>query len=408
MAIKHTALTVFWRFLILGCYSFGGPTAHLGYFHREFVEKRGWLDEKSYAEIVALCQFLPGPASSQVGMSIGLQQAGWRGAIAAFTGFTLPSVLLMLALVYGYGQLSEVNGFYGMLHGIKIFAVAVVLDAVLKMKTSLCPTRSHLTIALLTAIIMLLVGAHATHLGTVAQLGSIGIAALLGLKFYQNKPDSTPASIQEPSTSIAETSATGRSALPGTVLLGGLLLGLPIIASWLHSPLASLFDSYFRTGSLVFGGGHVVLPMLQSEVVASGQVTENSFLMGYSAAQAVPGPMFVLSTFLGGMTDGVNSLTGALTATIAIFLPSFLLLAAAWPYWKRMQAMPQLRGALQGVNAAVVGLLLAAFYNPVWTMAITSATDVALVVVAWLLLTVWKTPVVWVVAGFAGMGAFLL
>ncbi|WP_422136798.1 chromate efflux transporter [Endozoicomonas sp. ALD040] len=391
--MRHSILDIFWRFLVLGCYSFGGPTAHIGYFHKEFVGRRKWLSERDYADTVALCQMLPGPASSQVGMSIGFERAGLPGAVAAFLGFTLPSALIMILLALGYSEISGIPAAMGMLQGIKLFAVAVVADALIKMGKSLCPDRPRVTLAVLSAGIMLLL----PHVFT--QIGVIFVAAACGFVIYKD---------QSAHDDHARVKGSKRQAFAALVLfLAGLIL-LPFFADMSDSTSLSLFGSFYRAGALVFGGGHVVLPMLQAEVVHPGGVTPDAFLVGYSAAQAVPGPMFALAPFLGGVYGDSYSISNALAALLGIFAPSFLLLAAAWPFWNRLKAMPKLRAAINGINAAVVGLLLAAFYNPVITLAIKDAQDVALALLAYLLLAVWKLPIAWMVPLFAGIGFLLI
>ena len=384
---------VFIRFLALGCYAFGGPTAHLGYFRREFVEKRRWLSEQDYADTVALCQMLPGPASSQVGISIGFERAGLPGAFAAFFGFTLPSAALMILLALGYSELSGISTAMGILHGVKLFAVAVVADALIKMGKSLCPDRTRVTLALLTAGLMLMVP------GVAMQMSVVVLGGVVGYIIYgsgtQQAQEQTP-------------KGRKRIAFAAAFLFMLGILVVPVIASQTDSVALQLFDSFYRTGALVFGGGHVVLPMLQAELVQAGSVTPDAFLVGYSAAQGVPGPMFTLAPFLGGVAGGEFSLTNALVALVGVFAPSFLLLAAAWPFWNRLKAMPKLRAAINGINAVVTGLLLAAFYDPVITLAVKSAQDVALALLAYLLLAVWKLPIALMVALYAGIGFVLL
>ncbi len=384
-----SVLEVFRRFFILGLYAFGGPTAHLGYFHKEFVSKRQWISDQDYADTVALCQMLPGPASSQVGMSIGYQCAGFAGALAAFLGFTLPSALLMIALAMGYQQVADLSATLGVLHGVKLFAVAVVADALIKMGKSLCPDRPRITLALMAAGVML----WFPHVMT--QIGIVLGAAALGFWLYRHEPSAPQAA--------AHVVGKKRTAIICGVLFLIGLLGLPTLAAFSSGALA-VFDSFYRAGALVFGGGHVVLPMLQAEVVHTGAVTPEAFLVGYSAAQAVPGPMFTLASFLGGVYGGSFHLSNALAALIGIFAPSFLLLAAVFPFWNRLKNQPQLRAALHGINAAVVGLLLAAFYDPVWTLAIADSKDAGLALLAYLLLIVWKLPVALMVLLFAGIG----
>ena len=374
-----SAAEVFWTFLRLGLTSFGGPVAHLGYFRAECVERRRWLDEHSYADIVALCQFLPGPASSQVGMSLGILRAGLPGALAAWVGFTMPSALALILFGYGVSELGNLSG-AAWLHGLKIVAVAVVAQAVWGMARSLAPDRERSTIAVGAAILALGVP---TALG---QVGAIVAGGAIGRIFLSDRMTArphTPLAVHVP-----------RSwAVLAAVLFFALLLGLPLLAAAVPSRALALFDSFYRSGSLVFGGGHVVLPLLQAEVVPPGWVTNDAFLAGYGAAQAVPGPLFTFAAYLGTvMEPPVNGWIGGLLCLAAIFLPSFLLLVGALPYWDALRRLPAVQAALLGINAAVVGLLLAALYRPVWTSAIFGPADFALGLVAFLLLALWAVP----------------
>ena len=384
-------IEIFWRFLLLGCYSFGGPTAHIGYFHKEFVQRLLWLTEQEYADTVALCQMLPGPASSQTGMAIGFSRGGIAGAAAAWLGFTLPSALLMIVMALGYSQYADIPAATAILHGIKLFAVAVVADALMTMGKSLCPDRTRITLALVTAASMLLMP------NVLTQILAVLAAGLFGYLFYRNENTAEESANKTKGSSLV-------AIICGFLFLFGLIV-LPALPLEASSNLG-LFESFYRAGALVFGGGHVVLPMLQAEVVHPGGVTPDAFLTGYSLAQAVPGPMFTLAPFLGGVYGGTFNLTGALAGLVGIFAPSFLLLAAALPFWNRLKNLPPLRAAICGINAAVVGLLLAAFYNPVFTLAITDARDVTLALLAWLLLSVWKFPVFWLVPLY-GLAGFL-
>lgn len=386
----HILLEVFWRFLVLGLYAFGGPTAHIGYFHKEFVEKRRWLSDQDYADTVALCQMLPGPASSQVGMSIGCSRAGIMGAFAAFLGFTLPSALLMIALAFGYESIAGVPAAMGIVQGVKLFATAVVADALVKMGQSLCPDRPRITLALLAATLMLLVPHVLTQVGVVLGAGVVGFIVYRNHSFDNAVP--------------AHVLGRKKTAFVcGLLFLLGLFV-LPAIAASSGNTTLALFDSFYRAGALVFGGGHVVLPMLEAEVVHAGGVTPEAFIIGYSAAQAVPGPMFTLAPFLGGNYGGSFHIGYALAALFGIFAPSFLLLAAVWPFWNHLKNMPKLRAAINGINASVVGLLLAAFYDPVVTFAIKDGQDVALAFLAYLLMVVWKFPIALMVPLFAVIG----
>jgi chromate transporter len=374
-----TAAEVFLASLRLGLTSFGGPVAHLGYYRAEYVERRKWLDEPAYADIVALCQFLPGPASSQVGMSIGILRAGLAGAFAAWLGFTLPSAVAMILFGYGvtrFGDLSHA----AWLHGLKIVAVAVVAQAVWGMARSLCPDKERASVAVGAAILALAVPSALGQVGAIAAGGVIGWALLASAA--QPQPGA-PLAVHLPrSWSVA-----------AAILFFALLGGLPLLAAALPAQPLRLFDSFYRSGALVFGGGHVVLPLLQAEVVPPGWVSNDAFLAGYGAAQAVPGPLFTFAAYLGTvMGPAPNGWAGGLLCLVAIFLPSFLLLVGALPFWDALRRRPAVQSALRGVNAAVVGLLLAALYRPVWTSAIFDAADFALGIVAFLLLALWAVP----------------
>jgi chromate transporter len=365
-------------FLRLGLTSFGGPVAHLGYFREEFVHRRRWLDDKSYADLVALCQFLPGPASSQVGLAVGLLRGGYAGALAAWIGFTLPSAVAMVLFGYGIGALGNAAG-SGWLHGLKVAAVAVVAQAVLGMARTLAPDRARATLAVVAAIIAL--GAPSSW----GQIGAIVLGGIVGALLLRGGEEITPAALP-----LHVSRALGALLL---ALFFALLIGLPLLAAAI--PLQGLkeFDAFYRAGSLVFGGGHVVLPLLQASVVPPGWVDNDAFLAGYGAAQAVPGPLFTFAAYLGTvMGPPPNGWIGAAICLIAIFLPSFLLVIGALPFWEQLRRRPVAQASLRGVNAAVVGLLLAALYQPVWTVGITDAADFALAVAAFLLLFMWQTP----------------
>jgi len=390
---RGSAREVLLVFLRLGLTSFGGPIAHLGYFHDEFVSRRRWLDEKTYADLVALCQFLPGPASSQVGIAIGLSRAGYAGALAAWLGFTTPSAIAMVLFAFGVGALGNALG-GGWLHGLKVAAVAVVAQAVLAMMRSLTPDRARATLAVAATALVLAVP---TAWG---QIGAIIISGLVGLAMFRGAPPADHVSLPHP---VSRT--VGAVAL---AVFFALLLGLPLLAAAIPSQGLTLFEAFYRAGSLVFGGGHVVLPLLQAAVVPPGWVTNDAFLAGYGAAQAVPGPLFTFAAYLGAvMGPPPNGWAGAGICLIAIFLPSFLLVIGALPFWEELRRRAAAQAALAGVNAAVVGLLLAALYNPVWTAGITSAGDFALAVAAFLLLFMWQTPPWLVVALCAAGGAAL-
>jgi chromate transporter len=384
---------VFLVFLRLGLTSFGGPIAHLGYFRDELVARRGWLDDQSYGDLVALCQFLPGPASSQVGIAIGLSRAGYAGAMAAWLGFTLPSAVALVLFAYGVGQIAHVLG-AGWLHGLKVVAVAVVAQAVLGMMRSLAPDRGRATLAVAAAALVLAVPS------AWAQVGAIVLGGLVGLKL--------PAS-DAPNDHVALPLEVSR--LTGALFLAlflALLLGLPVLAAAFPSQALQLFEAFYRAGSLVFGGGHVILPLLQASVVPPGWVTNDAFLAGYGAAQAVPGPLTTFAAFLGAvMAPEPNGWSGAALCLIAVFLPSFLLVIGALPFWDQWRRQRAAQSVLRGVNAAVVGVLLAALYNPVWTAGITSAADFALAAAAFLLLFMWQTPPWLVVLLSAAAGSLI-
>lgn len=387
------AWSVFLIFLRLGLTSFGGPIAHLGYFREEFVSRRRWLSERSYADLVALCQFLPGPASSQVGIALGLSRAGYAGALAAWAGFTLPSAILLILLALGIAHDTHLIP-AGAVHGLKVVAVAVVAQAVWGMARHLCTNVPRVTLMALATCIALL------EPSAWAQVSVIALAAVIGLCFF--KPGQ----------------ATEHDALPLTVsrragalwlsLFVVLLMGLPLLAQWQPADLTALVDAFYRAGSLVFGGGHVVLPLLQAEVVPTGWVSNQAFLAGYGAAQAVPGPLFTFAAFLGASTHlALSGWLGAIVCLLAIFAPAFLLILGALPFWQQLRTSPRAQAALIGVNAAVVGLLLAALYQPVWTSAILRAEDFGLALVALLALMVWKFPPWSVVLGCALAGWLL-
>ena len=382
-------------FLRLGLTSFGGPVAHLGYFRAEFVERRRWLDEAAYADIVALCQFLPGPASSQTGISIGLLRAGLLGALCAWLGFTGPSAAAMILFGYGvtvFGNLAD----SAWLHGLKIVAVAVVAQAVWGMARSLCPDRERATIAVGAAMLVLAIPSASGQIGAIAAGGLIGWGLMRG---GQQQPS--------PKGSLAGRLPRAWSVTALTAFFA-LLFGLPVLAAAVSSQTLALFASFYRSGALVFGGGHVVLPLLQAAVVPEGWVGNDAFLAGYGAAQAVPGPLFTFAAYLGTvMRPPPNGWLGGLICLAAIFLPSFLLLIGALPFWDTLRRRPGVQSALRGVNAAVVGLLLAALYRPVWTSAIFGPADFAIGILAFLLLTLWAVPP-WLVVIFGAVAATIV
>mgnify|MGYP001455891010 CR=1 FL=1 len=387
------AWSIFQIFLRLGLTSFGGPIAHLAYFRDEFVMRRRWLSERSYADLVALCQFLPGPASSQVGIALGLSRSGYAGALAAWAGFTLPSAiaLILFALdVVSYGNAVP----SGILHGLKVVAVAVVAQAVWGMARKLCPDVLRITLMAIAACISLFAPS------VCGQIGVIVAAGIAGRLFFSS------------------TSDTDHDPLPITVsrrvgifwlsLFFVLLVSLPFLAQLMSGQAMAMVAAFYRAGSLVFGGGHVVLPLLQAEVVPVGWVSSDIFLVGYGAAQAVPGPLFTFAAFLGAAMDtAISGWVGGTICLLAIFAPSFLLVAGTLPFWERLRRNTPMQAALTGVNAAVVGLLLAALYQPVWTSAIHQPQDFVLALAALIALMFWKLPAWLVVAGSGATGWLL-
>lgn len=381
-------------FLRLGLTSFGGPIAHLGYFREEFVVRRRWLSESEYAELIALCQFLPGPASSQVGMAIGIKRAGIRGALAAWCGFTLPSAVAMILFALGlmrWGQLLPADA----LHGMKLVAVAVVAQAVWGMARMFCRDAVHIMLALVSALLMIVWPQALMQIGVILFGGVVGM--LLRRRPFAAGPDSG-----------LRTELPKKYGAWALSLFFVLLLALPVMAEWSGGENARIFDAFYRAGSLVFGGGHVVLPLLQAEVVAPGWIAAGDFLAGYGAAQAVPGPLFTFSAFLGAaMTVGPGGWLGGAESLLAIFLPSFLLVVGVLPFWARVRRHASLQSALAGVNGAVVGLLLAALYNPLWTSSVRDWRDVALVLAAVIALMWAKLPP-WLVVLALGFGGFAM
>jgi chromate transporter len=376
----------------LGLTSFGGPIAHLGYYREEYVVRRRWLDEPTYADLVALCQFLPGPASSQVGIAIGILRAGLPGGVAAWLGFTLPSAVALVLFGLGVRGL-DLSG-AGWLHGLKLAAVAVVAHAVWGMARTLAPERERATIAIAAA---LAVSAWPT---AVAQVLVIATAGLVGGRLL-------PARIggEQTPTPAPLGRLLGAAAL---AVFAALLLGLPLLRLVSSAFPLAVFDSFYRAGALVFGGGHVVLPLLQAEVVPPGWVSNEQFLAGYGAAQAIPGPLFTFAAYLGAvMRPAPNAWLGAALAVVAIFLPGFLLVVGTLPFWDVLRRRAAIQRALQGINAAVVGILLGALYHPVWTSAVHAPSDFALALAAFGLLALWRVPP-WLVVVFAAAGGAAL
>lgn len=375
---------VFFTFLRLGCLSFGGPVAHLGYFHEAFVSRRQWLSESAYADLVALAQFLPGPSSSQVGLAIGLTRAGLPGALAAWLGFTLPSAILMITFALGVAAHGAALG-GAWLHGLKIAAAAVVAQAVWTMAQRLCPDRRRASLAVAAAVLVTAVP------GSLGQIGAIALAGLAGrvLLHAQARPGAAP------DIAVAVSRGTGVACLAAFALLLG---GLPLLAAATTLPAVDYVDAFYRAGALVFGGGHVVLPLLEAQVVPPGWLDRDTFLAGYGAAQALPGPLFTLAAYLGtAMSTPPNGVAGGLLCLMAIFLPSALLVIGAMPFWALLRQRNGTKAVLSGINAGVVGLLATALYDPVWTSAVRAPADFALVLLAFLLLTGWRVSPVLVV-----------
>ena len=388
---RGTVGEVFTAFLKLGLTSFGGPIAHLGYFRDELVVRRQWLDESAFADLVALCQFLPGPASSQVGFSLGvLRGNGLWGGLAAWFAFTMPSALIMFAFAMGAaaftGPVAE-----GFLHGLKLVAVAVIAQAIWGMSRTLTPDRTRAGIALGAIAIVVLFA------GSFGQVAAIALGACAGLWLCRGEPAPVSGHLNFPVTPRAGVIALG--------LFAALLLIPPVVVSVSHSQGLALFDAFYRSGALVFGGGHVVLPLLQAQVVTPGWVSNEAFLAGYGLAQAVPGPLFTFAAYLGAvMGPSPNGIAGALIALVALLLPGMLLVYGMLPFWDAMRTRPNAQAAMRGTNAAVVGILGAALYNPVWTSAVATPRDFALALAGFLLLTVWKLSPWIVVMLLAGAG----
>jgi len=372
----------------LGLTSFGGPVAHLGYFHTEYIRRRKWMDEKSYADLVALCQFLPGPASSQVGIGIGVMRAGILGGIVSFLGFTLPSViaLIVFALILQGLDVGDV----GWIHGLKIVAVAVVAHAIMGMAQKLTPDLKRKALALFALVGTLLWQTAFT------QVGVILISGFIGFLLYRQHTETEEARVDFP--------ISRRFAVLCLILFFTLLLFLPLLREVTSLHWVAMFDSFYRSGSLVFGGGHVVLPLLEREFVPTGWLSEEAFLAGYGAAQAVPGPLFTFAAYLGAVMNGWQ---GGLLATIAIFLPAFLLILGTLPFWDSLRRNPKIKGALMGVNAAVVGILLSAFYHPIFTSSILAPIDFAFAAVLFSMLVYWKLPP-WIIVVTGAIGGLLL
>ena len=385
---------VFLIFLRLGCTSFGGPIAHIGYFRTEFVERRKWLDDQAFADLVAICQLTPGPASSKVGIALGASRAGIPGAIAAWLGFTLPSALILVAFGYGLELMGPRTLQAGWLHGLKIAAVAVVAQAVWSMGRRLCPDSTRASFAMLAAVLML-----SWH-SALAQIAAIAAGAIAGWRLLP--------STALPSSAHLDFRVSRRLGWTAWVLFLGLLVVLPALAWITGNHALALVDSFYRAGSLVFGGGHVVLPMLHAEVVPPGWVADDEFLAGYGVAQAVPGPLFTFAAYLGTIARGApTGWAGGLLTLVAIFLPAFFLALGPLPFWSAWREHPIIRSCLAGVNAAVVGILLAALYDPIFTTSVRDPLEFALALAAFGLLVFGRLSPLWVVA-FAALGGELI
>ena len=390
---RGSPVEVLLAFLKLGLTSFGGPIAHIGYFREEFVVRRRWLDEHAYADLVGLCQFLPGPASSQVGFSIGLMRAGYLGGLAAWTGFTLPSAIALVLFAYGATVLSGPIG-VGLIHGLKLVAVAIVAQAVWGMARVLCPDRERASIAVAAALIILLFSTS-----PVAQIAAIALGGVAGLWLCRAELPPATGHIAVP---VSRT--TGFLALAVFFLL---LAGLPVLRGLGLWPGAALFEAFYRSGALVFGGGHVVLPLLREAFVTPGWISDDAFLAGYGAAQAIPGPLFSFAAYLGAVVrPSPHGLFGAALGLIGIFLPGLLILVGTLPFWDALRKRASARAVMRGVNAAVVGLLGAALYNPVWTSSVKLPGDFAIALVGFVILTVWRAPpiIVVLIGALGGIG----
>jgi chromate transporter len=380
-------------FLKLGVSCFGGPIAHIGYFRDEFVVRRGWLDEAAFVDLVALCQFLPGPASSQVGFSIGLARAGYLGGLAAWTGFTLPSAIILVLFAYGAALLAGPAG-AGLLHGLMLVAVAIVAQAVWGMARTLCPDRERATIALIAVLILL----YTTS--PLAQVATIAGGGLAGLWLCRMPVQASAAH--------RVVRVSRRAGIVALIAFLVLLADLPLLRDLYHSQTLALIDAFYRSGALVFGGGHVVLPLLREAFVAPGWVGNDAFLAGYGAAQGIPGPLFSFAAYLGAVVQpSPHGLPGAVLGLLAIFLPGMLIVVAALPFWNNLRQRAGAQSVMRGVNAAVVGLLGAALYNPIWTSAVRTAADLGVALIGFVLLTAWRAPPLLVVVVSALLGVAL-
>lgn len=390
VSTMKTLLEIFVVSTRLGLTSFGGPVAHLGYFHEEYVRRRKWMDEQAYADLVALCQFLPGPASSQVGIGIGVMRAGAIGGILAFIGFTFPSVIALLFFA-SFLHIFDVSR-AGWLHGLKLVAVAIVAHAIMGMAKNLTPDLQRRTIAVFAMVFTLLLQT------TYTQIGVILLSGLIGYLIYRQEE-----TVQEDLQAAVRFPLSRKFATISLCLFFGLLVVLPIIKELTASNYITLFDSFYRSGSLVFGGGHVVLPLLEREFVPTGWLSEEQFLAGYGATQAVPGPLFTFAAYIGAVAYGWQ---GGLIATIAVFLPAILLVFGTLPFYDALRRNPKIKSIFMGINAAVVGILIAAFYNPIWTSSIFAPIDFAIASILFFLLAYWKLPP-WIIVIAGAMGGTL-
>jgi chromate transporter len=382
-------------FLKLGLTCFGGPIAHIGYFRDEFVVRRKWIDEQAYADLVGLCQFLPGPASSQVGFSIGLMRAGYLGALAAWAGFTLPSAIVLVLFAYGAGAMTGPIG-TGLLHGLKLTAVAIVAQAVFGMARSLCPDRERASIAVVATLIIFF------STSSVAQIAAIALGGIAGLWLCRNGQAAAASHVAMP--------VSRRAGLVALTAFFALLIGIPLLRGLTGASAIALFDAFYRSGALVFGGGHVVLPLLREAFVTPGWLSDDAFLAGYGAAQAVPGPLFTFAAYLGTVVKvEPHGIAGAVLGLIGIFLPGMLVLLGTLPFWDFFRTRAGAQAMMRGVNAAVVGLLGAALYNPVWSSTVRTSADVGIALVGFVLLTMWRAPplVVVIVSAAAGIATAL-
>lgn len=381
-------LEIFMTALKLGLTSFGGPVAHLGYFKDEYVDRKKWLDDKLYADIIALCQFLPGPASSQVGISIGMMRGGILGGVLSWLGFTMPSVIVLVVFAMLYLQMDISDQAF--ISSLKVVAVAVVLHAIMGMAKNLTPDKPRIIIAIIASGVMLL------YPNVWVQILTILGGALIGFVLFQKR--------ERTKIEIFNINIPKKVSYYSLAALGGLLVLMPLLANWINNIYITLFDVFFRVGAIVFGGGHVVLPMIEREIVPAGLISPDAFLAGYGMAQAVPGPLFTFASYLGAI---IADVPGAIVATIAVFLPSFLLIIAVLPFLAQLRENHYFQSALMGVNATVVGILVAAFYDPVLTSGIVSGTDFFLGFVLFMLLIIWKLPAWSIVLIGLGLGYLL-